>query len=262
MTSYREVDALLESLVVEANKPAVQLLQRIINGIVQNPNVEKYRRLKVSGKAFAEKLLPCDGAIPFLYELGFTESSDGEWLEVGETNINIIAKFRHALNRIDELLSGRVGKSLFCLFIPPFKTCHSVSVCDCYYFCCFSLTVSSNQIFIHAIWTQVDWQFKPETLFSVADNQQQAVKAAATNVEQYPMFERQLTIKRVVDNSKHHVVQWESSSCRAKVRESIPVTELYKRASDMYNSLSDGDKGDDGHTKADYLKHSLLIVLR
>ena len=120
MTNYRELDTLLEPLVaVEKNKPTVQLLQRIINGIIQNPNVEKYRRLKVSGKAFTEKLLPCDGAIPFLYELGFTESSDGEWLEVAETNINIIAKFRHALNRIDELLSGRVGKGVSpCLFLP------------------------------------------------------------------------------------------------------------------------------------------------
>ena len=103
---------------------------------------------------------------------------------------------------------------------------------------------------------------KTETLVTVADSQQQSATAAKTNVDQYPMFQRQLEIKRIVDSSKHHVVQWESSSCRAKVRESIPVTDLYKRASDMYNSLSDADKGGDTHTKADYLKHSLLIVLR
>ena len=38
----------------------------------------------MSGKAFTEKLLPVDGAVPFLYELGFGESSDGEFIEVKE----------------------------------------------------------------------------------------------------------------------------------------------------------------------------------
>ena len=61
-----------------------KLLIKIINGVIENPNVEKYRRLKVSGKAFTEKLMPVDGAVPFLYELGFGESSDGEFIEVKE----------------------------------------------------------------------------------------------------------------------------------------------------------------------------------
>ena len=96
----------------------------------------------------------------------------------------------------------------------------------------------------------------------VESNQRQAFQAERTNVSQYPMFQRQLEIKRMVDSSRHHVVQWESTACRSKVRESIPVTDLYKRASDMYNSLTDDFKADDNNTKADYLKHSLLIVLR
>ena len=96
----------------------------------------------------------------------------------------------------------------------------------------------------------------------VESNQRQAFQAERTNVSQYPMFQRQLEIKRIVDSSRHHVVQWESTACRSKVRESIPVTDLYKRASDMYNSLTDDFKADDTNTKADYLKHSLLIVLR
>ena len=58
------------------------------------------------------------------------------------------------------------------------------------------------------------------------------------------------------------MVQWESEACRAKVRETIPVTDLYKRASDLYNDLTEEFKADDKNTKADYLKHSLLIVLR
>ena len=46
------------------------------------------------------------------------------------------------------------------------------------------------------------------------------------------------------------------------MRETIPVTDLYKRASDLYNDLTEEFKADDKNTKADYLKHSLLIVLR
>ena len=46
------------------------------------------------------------------------------------------------------------------------------------------------------------------------------------------------------------------------MRESIPVTELYKRASELYADLSDDYKADNSITKVDYLKHSLLIVIR
>ena len=60
---YRELDELIQKLVTEKNEATVNLLQKIINGVIQNPNVEKFRRLKVSGKAFSEKLLPVDGKL-------------------------------------------------------------------------------------------------------------------------------------------------------------------------------------------------------
>ena len=61
MPNYRELDDLIQTLVMEKNEATVKLLQKIINGVIQNPNVEKFRRLKVSGKAFSEKLLPIEG---------------------------------------------------------------------------------------------------------------------------------------------------------------------------------------------------------
>ena len=183
MTNYIELDDLIQTLVTEKNQATVNLLEKIINGVIRNPNVEKYRRLKVSGKAFSEKLLPVEGkltfdttsslnwsnqiirnmgymyiyvlnkhkrlvleswwisfripvyssfrlvkfrppvihghnlvftgknlgAVSFLYELGFEESADGEFYEVKEVNVDVIAKFTHALNRISELKSGKLG---------------------------------------------------------------------------------------------------------------------------------------------------------
>ena len=97
---------------------------------------------------------------------------------------------------------------------------------------------------------------------TVAESQDLVNQSERTNVQDYPLFQRQLQIKKITDSSLHHVVQWESEACRAKVRETIPVTDLYKRASDLYNDLTDEFKADDKNTKADYLKHSLLIVLR
>ena len=45
----------------------------------------------------------------FLYELGFEESTDGEFYEVKDVNVDVIAKFRYALNRISELKSQEIG---------------------------------------------------------------------------------------------------------------------------------------------------------
>lgn len=48
----------------------------------------------------------------FLYELGFEESADGEFYEVKDVNVDVIAKFRYALNQISELKSRELGPDL------------------------------------------------------------------------------------------------------------------------------------------------------
>ena len=79
----------------------IETIKKVIKNILQNPHEEKFRRLKISGKVFrlvqfhtkrhsksdfrrnilspenkifSEKLLPTEGAIPLLYDLGFQES--------------------------------------------------------------------------------------------------------------------------------------------------------------------------------------------
>ena len=158
----------------------------------------------MSGKVFTEKLLPTEGAVALLYELGFSESDDNEFLVLDQINLDKISRLRFVINRMDSARSSR----------------------------------------------------------QVEKNQRIANESAATNVQSYPLFEKQLQIKRIVDSSLHHVVQWESDQCRKKVREVIPVTDLYKRASETYNSLTEEYKAELGKTNGEYLKHSLLIILR
>ena len=119
-------------------------------------------------------------------------------LKFKEINVNIIAKFRHALNRIDELLSGRLGKS------KNVQICHSME-CVCLWLLLFLLFLikQHNIYFTPYAHSLNDRQLKPEkalTQTKVDNNQQQAVRAAETNVSQYPMFQKQLEIKRMVDS--------------------------------------------------------------
>ena len=64
------------------NQKAIDTLEKILKNILTHPLEAKYRKLKVAGKVFTETLLPVDGALDFLYSLGFAESDDGSWLEI------------------------------------------------------------------------------------------------------------------------------------------------------------------------------------
>ena len=46
------------------------------------------------------------------FELGFEESADGEFYEVKDVNVDVIAKFRYALNQISEIKSRELGPDL------------------------------------------------------------------------------------------------------------------------------------------------------
>lgn len=55
---------------------AANLLLRIARNIVNNPSVEKYQSIQIGGKTFMESLLPVDGAVQCLLEMGFEESQE------------------------------------------------------------------------------------------------------------------------------------------------------------------------------------------
>ena len=86
----------------------------------------------------------------------------------------------------------------------------------------------------------------------------EAVESERTNIGQYELFKVQSDINRMGKSSLYHVTQWESDAVKTKVRNTVPVTELFKRASEMYESTKTEDSA---HSKADILKHCLLIVI-
>lgn len=53
-----------------------QLLLRIANNIIKEPNKPKYRTLKLSTNTFQAKLLPVKGAVECLFAMGFEDSDD------------------------------------------------------------------------------------------------------------------------------------------------------------------------------------------
>lgn len=55
---------------------AANLLLRIARNIVNNPDVEKYRSVQIGSRTFMESLLPVDGAVQCLMEMGFEESQE------------------------------------------------------------------------------------------------------------------------------------------------------------------------------------------
>nr|XP_002122689.1 peptide-N(4)-(N-acetyl-beta-glucosaminyl)asparagine amidase [Ciona intestinalis]XP_026690236.1 peptide-N(4)-(N-acetyl-beta-glucosaminyl)asparagine amidase [Ciona intestinalis] len=57
-------------------KIVLNTLYKIARNILQNPLEEKFRSIKIVSKAFQEKILPFDGAIQCLLEMGFKEDGD------------------------------------------------------------------------------------------------------------------------------------------------------------------------------------------
>lgn len=61
---------------------AAQTLSRILENVFKNPMVEKYRRIKLSSKVVEESLLPCSGAMEFLFEAGFVEVTPHYYVDI------------------------------------------------------------------------------------------------------------------------------------------------------------------------------------
>ena len=70
-------------------------------------------------------------------------------------------------------------------------------------------------------------------------------------------LEIQERILRLRSSAMMHVRKWEDPKTQKKVRDTIPVTALFKRASE----LLDQNDSADGFDRGELLKHSLLITL-
>jgi hypothetical protein len=93
------------------NRKTIDTLEKILKNILTHPAEAKYRKLKVAGKVFTETLLTVDGALDFLYSLGFAESDDGTWLEIAALTSDSKTLLVHAVFLLTTKQSSSSGSA-------------------------------------------------------------------------------------------------------------------------------------------------------
>ncbi|XP_011310737.1 peptide-N(4)-(N-acetyl-beta-glucosaminyl)asparagine amidase [Fopius arisanus] len=79
-SSLRNCLKLLHENDSEIKKNALHVLWELCENIIKNPQEPRYRRIRVANPVIAEKLLPANGAVECLFEIGFQE--DGEFFSL------------------------------------------------------------------------------------------------------------------------------------------------------------------------------------
>lgn len=66
----------------------VETLKKYVENIIQHPDEEKYRKIRMSNRIFCEKVGPVEGALDFLLGAGFVEQpiDDEQYLIYSEDN--------------------------------------------------------------------------------------------------------------------------------------------------------------------------------
>lgn len=82
-------------------RDAGDILVKLLGNIVAEPNVMKYRQVKLANKKIEEKLLPANGAFEILFSAGFEEAEDHLILPMG-ANLKVVGKFRDAIVNMDK----------------------------------------------------------------------------------------------------------------------------------------------------------------
>lgn len=72
----------------EKANACVETLKKYIENIIQNPEEEKYRKIRMSNRVFCDKVKPVEGALDFLLGAGFVEQiiDDETYLIYSEDN--------------------------------------------------------------------------------------------------------------------------------------------------------------------------------
>jgi len=100
-----EIDTSIVNLLREntedVKREAGEILVKLLSNIVAEPNIMKYRQVKLANKKIEEKLLPANGAFEILFSAGFEEAEEYLVLPMG-ANIKTVEKFRDAIKDIDK----------------------------------------------------------------------------------------------------------------------------------------------------------------
>ncbi|XP_055389982.1 peptide-N(4)-(N-acetyl-beta-glucosaminyl)asparagine amidase [Condylostylus longicornis] len=89
----------------------IQILLRLLNNIINEPDNSKYRKFKLNNKIIEQKLLPVDGMKELLLSIGF-ELSNNEFTLPPNVLIKKIRKYKDFIEeRLKAILSGETKKT-------------------------------------------------------------------------------------------------------------------------------------------------------
>lgn len=89
----------------EKANACVETLKKYIENIIQHPDEEKYRKIRMSNRIFCEKVQPIEGALDFLLGAGFIEQQIDDEQYLIYTNEDEATDGIHALNELLEALN-------------------------------------------------------------------------------------------------------------------------------------------------------------
>uniref|UniRef100_A0A8C5Q0I8 Peptide-N(4)-(N-acetyl-beta-glucosaminyl)asparagine amidase n=1 Tax=Leptobrachium leishanense TaxID=445787 RepID=A0A8C5Q0I8_9ANUR len=72
---------------------ASQLLLTYADNILRSPNEEKYRSIRIGNTAFSTRLLPVRGAVECLFEMGFEEASEVQFLRILQSKVQHVLTY-------------------------------------------------------------------------------------------------------------------------------------------------------------------------
>lgn len=94
----------------------IDTLKKYVENIIQHPDEEKYRKIRMSNRIFGEKVQPVEGALDFLLGAGFIEQQidDEQYLIFADDNVNggpTLAELLEALND-SEIISLELDRNI------------------------------------------------------------------------------------------------------------------------------------------------------
>ncbi|CAG5118015.1 unnamed protein product [Candidula unifasciata] len=104
-SSYSSVRQLVSDNSKEEFIAAADILIKFARNILENPADKKYRRIRISNQVIQNKLLSVSGGMECLFEMGFEEIEDGEFLmlPVG-ANLQVLKTIKEDLKQEQEKL--------------------------------------------------------------------------------------------------------------------------------------------------------------
>lgn len=82
----------------EAYLEAVRIILLLLDNIINHPNENKYRTIRIENKTIKEKLLTLEGCVELLTSIGF-QRSDDQYTLPNDSSLELIRSYRDALSK-------------------------------------------------------------------------------------------------------------------------------------------------------------------